>query len=72
MSDYKHWVVGFVFRNNRSEVVLQKKNRPSFQVGKLNGPGGKIEEGESALDAMRVSLRKKQGQTFLSGASLRY
>jgi 8-oxo-dGTP pyrophosphatase MutT (NUDIX family) len=61
MSDYKHWVVGFVFRNDKSEVVLQLKNRPAFQVGKLNGPGGKIEEGESALEAMRREFKEETG-----------
>lgn len=60
MADYKHWVVGFLFKN-RSEVVLVLKNRPEFQKGKLNGPGGKIEEGETAESAMRREFKEETG-----------
>ena len=34
-------------------TVLVRKNRPEWQKGLLNGIGGKIEPGESSLDAMR-------------------
>ncbi len=59
--DYKHWVVGFVFRNEKSEVALVLKNRPEFQKGKLNGPGGKIEEGETPAQAMRREFKEETG-----------
>lgn len=60
MSEYKHWVVGFLFKN-RSEVALVLKNRPEFQKGKLNGPGGKIEDGETAESAMRREFKEETG-----------
>lgn len=40
------YVVGFVFTSNLSEVLLMHKNRPKWQAGKINGPGGKLDEGE--------------------------
>lgn len=61
MDDYKHWVVGFVFRDNGREVVLMLKNRPEFQKGKLNGPGGKIEGAETAVEAMRREFMEETG-----------
>jgi hypothetical protein len=36
------YVVGFLFRNNLSEVALIKKDRPAWQAGHLNGIGGKL------------------------------
>src|SRR5262249_17999964 len=60
MSDYKHWVVGFLIRNN-NEVVLVMKTHPEWQKGKLNGVGGKIEAGESAEVAMRREFREEAG-----------
>jgi 8-oxo-dGTP diphosphatase len=60
MYDYKHWVVGLLFRN-RSEVVLVLKTHPEFQRGKLNGVGGKIEGEETTRAAMRREFREEAG-----------
>ena len=38
----KHYVVGFLFSEDYSRVVLIRKNRPEWQAGLLNGLGGKI------------------------------
>ena len=43
-------VVGFLFW--RGQVLLVRKARPFWQAGKLNGLGGKVEEGETAVMAM--------------------
>lgn len=46
------FVVGFAY-DNSGRVLLATKNRPDWQRGCLNGIGGKIEERESPLEAMR-------------------
>jgi 8-oxo-dGTP diphosphatase len=56
----KQWVVGFLFRNN-AEVALVLKTHPDWQAGKLNGVGGKIEEGESRLAAMQREFLEEAG-----------
>lgn len=48
----KNYVVGFLFNNDMTKIVLIHKNRPYWQIGKLNGVGGKIEEYESSFNAM--------------------
>ena len=48
----KEYVLGFLFSNDRERVALIKKTRPAWQAGFLNGVGGKIETGESPLQAM--------------------
>lgn len=46
----KSYVVCFAFTPD-GKVILIRKNRPEWQAGKLNGVGGKIEEGESVHQA---------------------
>lgn len=53
------YVVGFLFADD--EVLLIKKNHPSWQFGKLNGLGGHIEENESPLDAMIREFEEESG-----------
>lgn len=49
----KHFVVGFAFNKTRDKVLLIKKKRPEWMIGRLNGIGGKIEPtDQSPLDAM--------------------
>jgi len=58
---YTHWVAGFLFRNDGTEVALVLKTRPQWQAGKLNGPGGKIDEGETPEAAMRREFLEEAG-----------
>ena len=48
---FTEYVVGLLFSPDRNTVVLINKTKPDWQAGKLNGVGGKIEEGESPLNA---------------------
>ena len=53
------YVCGFLFSPDRTRVLLIRKRRPAWQAGMLNGLGGKIEPGESPLDAMRREFREE-------------
>ncbi len=48
------YVVGFLFADIRHSpwVLLLRKKRPAWQLGRLNGPGGKVEVGETFKEAM--------------------
>lgn len=48
----KDLVLGFRFDEAEQQVVLIRKNRPEWQRGKLNGVGGKVEHGETDVEAM--------------------
>lgn len=54
------WVVGFLFRKNK-EVALISKTHPAWQKGKLNGVGGKVNEGELPLEAMQREFLEEAG-----------
>lgn len=54
------YVCGFAFDTSR-KVFLILKNRPEWQKGKLNGIGGKIEPGETALRAMAREFKEEAG-----------
>lgn len=58
MTDY---CLGFAFDANLENVILIEKLKPDFQKGKLNGIGGKIEAGESAVDAMVREFKEETG-----------
>jgi 8-oxo-dGTP pyrophosphatase MutT (NUDIX family) len=55
------YVVGFVFDPDESHLLLIWKNRPAWQAGKLNGPGGKRENGETPLAAMEREFGEETG-----------
>lgn len=52
-----HYVQGFCFFGNK--VVLVQKSKPEWQRGKLNGVGGKVEDGEGIFQAMEREFREE-------------
>lgn len=57
----ERYVVGFLFHRNSIDVALIRKNRPEWQAGKLNGPGGKVEGTEAPRRAMRREFLEECG-----------
>ena len=55
------YACGFLFSPDRKRVLLIRKRRPAWQAGKLNGLGGKVEPGETPLQAMRREFREEAG-----------
>lgn len=55
------FVAGFLFDEAGDWVLLIKKRRPAWQVGYLNGIGGRIEPDESAAEAMRRECVEEAG-----------
>jgi 8-oxo-dGTP diphosphatase len=47
-----HYTVGFLFSFDKQKVALIRKQRPDWQKGRLNGVGGHVEIGETALQCM--------------------
>jgi 8-oxo-dGTP diphosphatase len=54
-------VVGFMFNENETDVLLIQKSKPAWQKGRFNGIGGKCEKGESYLEAMRREFEEETG-----------
>jgi 8-oxo-dGTP diphosphatase len=61
MNNGTQYVVGFMFSPGLSGVVLTLKNRPAWQVGLLNGPGGKVNVGETHKRAMVREFHEEAG-----------
>jgi 8-oxo-dGTP diphosphatase len=55
------YVVGFMFNPTEDAVLLIRKTHPTWQAGKLNGVGGRIDGNESALDAMQREFLEEVG-----------
>lgn len=58
---------GFMINPTTQEVLLIKKNRPDFQKGKWNGIGGKLEPGETPIQAMVREFWEETGLQTLEG-----
>jgi 8-oxo-dGTP diphosphatase len=59
----KNYVLGFAFNADRTKIVMIRKTRPAWQAGRLNGLGGKIEPGETQLQAMCREFAEETGVT---------
>jgi len=57
----QNYVVGLAFDKPAQKVALIEKRRPIWQVGKLNGVGGKLEFGELPVDAMVREFYEEAG-----------
>jgi 8-oxo-dGTP diphosphatase len=57
----KNYVVGFCFDHSCDQVVLIKKTKPNWQKDRLNGVGGKLEEGETPVEAMAREYYEETG-----------
>jgi 8-oxo-dGTP diphosphatase len=55
------YVLGFVFTPDAERVALIKKLRPKWQAGKLNGIGGKIEDGETPMECISREFEEETG-----------
>lgn len=69
------YVLGLAFTPNKTAVALiEKRHGPACLIGKWNGVGGKVEPGESTIDAMvrefkeetGVEIRKEMWDMFLT------
>ncbi|MEK7541973.1 MAG: NUDIX domain-containing protein [Patescibacteria group bacterium] len=57
----KNYTLGFIFTPEFNRVLLIHKTKPEWQAGKINGIGGKIEEGESPLECIVREVREEAG-----------
>lgn len=64
------YVLGLLFRDNCTSLILIRKDKPRWQSGLLNGIGGKIESNETELQAMIREFKEETGvDTAKSGWS---
>lgn len=59
-ADPKCYALGFLFDED-DNVALIEKTRPAWQAGKLNGIGGKVEDGETPRNAMVREFEEEAG-----------
>ena len=57
----KTYTLGFIYKREFSEVLLMHKNRPNWQVGKLNGVGGRINPNEESIDCIVREVQEETG-----------
>ena len=55
------YVVGFLFNEDKTKILLIKKTKPDWQKGKFNGIGGKIEPHETPLEAIIRETEEESG-----------
>lgn len=55
------YCAGLLIDSIHQTLVLVQKSRPAWQAGYWNAPGGKIEAGETPVQAMRREMREETG-----------
>lgn len=58
----QQYVCAFAFSDDWEYVLLIRKARPEWQKGRLNGIGGKVEAGETPIQAMHREWEEETGQ----------
>lgn len=48
----KEFTLGFIFDKTGNNVLLVHKMKPAWQAGRINGIGGKVEEGETPAECI--------------------
>lgn len=61
MGHFQSYVCGFLFSPTWDRVLLIRKEKPAWQKGRLNGVGGKIEDGETPLAAIVREFHEETG-----------
>jgi 8-oxo-dGTP diphosphatase len=56
-----NYCLGFVVDPSGERVLLMEKRRPSWQAGRLNGIGGKVEGEETGVEAMVRECQEETG-----------
>jgi len=60
----KHYVLGLIYNDELSGILLIKKEKPEWMKGRWNGIGGKIEDKETPLQAMERESHEEMGHWF--------
>jgi len=55
------FVLAFIFDQTFEHVLLMHKNRPAWQDGLVNGLGGKVEAGETAVQSVSREVEEESG-----------
>lgn len=55
----KAYTLGILFSDDLNQVLLIEKQRPDWQKGLYNFPGGHIEEGETALNCIKREFKEE-------------
>src|SRR5882724_5941647 len=64
----KAYTIGALFSADFKKVLLILKQKPQWQKGKLNFPGGSIEEGETAQECISREFMEETGLVIDSGS----
>lgn len=72
----KKYVVGFLFNKDKTLILLIERTKDDWQKGLFNGIGGKIENDETPIEAMKRESIEESGidaewieKAYMSGAN---
>ena len=60
----KHYVLGLIFNEAKTQILLVDKLRPDWMKDRVNGIGGKIDDGETPFDAIHRESKEETSYDF--------